>query len=198
MSTNWDSIAHDYWGAQPHPLAPSLTQSEFPVAVKLATATKFGGHATPQQAELFWQEFKNLDMSPDQYTQALDTLAPLSFAYHNRPPTMNEIKALGTAKPAEIRKHYTDLPDKDIPTVSAGDMVKAIQTAKPHFHENLGRMPTKLEAAYLVHSGQSAVDYARQLGAASKGAGQDGTQTGTQPNAGGGGPDPSGGQAADQ
>jgi hypothetical protein len=166
-------VANQWHGDQPHPDAPGVKVKEFATAVKLASQAKFGGHASAKEAEAFWGEFQGMNarltaqkkepLTPEEYGQVLDHLAPLSFVYHNRPPSMSEVVKLRDAKPHEVRQHYGDLPDQHYPDVSAADMVKALRAADPHAQEHLGRPPVKLEAAYLVHSGASPSEYYHAL-----------------------------------
>jgi len=168
--TDWDAIAKGWWDEQPHPDDPSgkLKIGEYATAVKLATMAKFGGHANAHEAGLFWDEFKATGMHPEEFEQTLDKLAPLSFTFHGRPPTMKEIAQLKDKQPHEQNKYFQDLPDKHYPSVTAGNMVKSLESAKPHAQEHLNRDPVKLEAAYLHHSGASPSDYYANLAAQSK------------------------------
>jgi hypothetical protein len=182
---DWGQVQTEWHGEMPHPLEPGLKIKEFPIAVKLATQTKFGSHASPQEASAFWKEFQNMNeklvnqkrepLSPEEYGHVLDHLAPLSFVYHNRPPTMHEVANLRDAKPADVRQHYSDLPDQHHPDITAGNMVRAMKAAEPHAQEHLGRSPVKLEAAYLVHSGAAPAEYYKAL---SQAQGQDKPQAG--------------------
>lgn len=170
---DWSQEATEWHSGQPHPLEPSLTVAEFPMAVKLASQTKFGGHASPAEAGAFWKEFKSMNerlvaqkkepLSPEEYGQVIDHLAPLSFVYHNRPPSMSEIATLRDAKPTDVRQHYSDLPDQHYPDVPAGAMVKALKAAGPHAQQYLKREPNKYEAAYLYHSGTSPAEYYKAM-----------------------------------
>jgi hypothetical protein len=163
--TDWEGIAKSFWDAQPHPHAPSLTIGEYATMVKLATLAKFGGHASPHEAALFAPEFKASGLSPEEFEHTLDKIAPLSFTYHGRPPTMKEIATLKDAQPHEAKKYFGDLPHKIYGDVSAADMVKAVQAAKPHAMEHLGREPELNEARYLHHSQEPAANYYGRLGA---------------------------------
>lgn len=154
---DFEKIAHDFWSQQPHPDAPGVTIGDYPIAMRLATAAKFGGVASAKETEAFWKEYKALaaeapELTPDRFEQVLDQLAPLSFTFHGRPPSMHEIKALSTAHPTDQRKHYTELPDKDYPSVTAGQMVSGIVSAEPHARHHVGRPPLKNEVEHLVHS----------------------------------------------
>lgn len=163
MSVDYAKAAKDFWDKQPHPRAPGLTIGEFATAVKLATSAKFGGHASPEDAALFWPEFKSLGISPQDFEHALDRLAPVSFAYHGRPPTMQEIVRLKDEPPAKANAYFADLPDKHYPWVTAANMVKHLQAAEPHAQQFLGRPPVKLEAAQLSASGEHPRDYYSRL-----------------------------------
>ena len=168
--SDWDSIAKGWWDEQPHPKDPTgkLKIGEYVTAVKLATMAKFGGHASPAEASLFWGEFQATGMHPEEFEQTLDKIAPLSFTYHGRPPTMTEIAHLKDKQPHEQTKYFADLPDKHYPSVTAGNMVKTLTAARPHAQEHLNRDPVKLEAAYLHHSGTDIPNYYASLGAQAK------------------------------
>lgn len=178
--------AQTFWNAQPSPRAPGLTNGEFPVAVKLATKLKFGGHASASEASAFWGEFKNFNqklqaknkspLSPEEFGHVVDHLAQVSFAFHGRPPQMQEIEKLHDQTSQAIHNHYYHLPDQHYPTVPAGEMIKNLESAKPYSRDNLNRDPVKLEAAYLYHSGQSPQEYYRMLGSSKN------VQTGTTRN----------------
>jgi hypothetical protein len=171
--TDWHAIAQEYWSQQPHPHAPTLTNGEFPTAMRLATQAKFGGHASPQEAEAFWREFQGMNgklaaskqepITPEEFGHLLDKLAPLSFVYHGRPPQLNEVAALRDAHPTKQREYFSELPDKHYPDVPAGAMVKSMKAAGPAAQRYLQREPVKLEAAYLHHSGQSPETYYQGL-----------------------------------
>lgn len=163
MEPDYAAAANAYWDTQPHPRAPSLTIGEFATAVKLATLVKFGTHATPEDAALFWPEFKSLGISPTEFEHAVDRLAPISYTYHGRPPTMQEIVRLKDEPPAKANSYFADLPDKHYPWVSAATMIKYLQTAQPHAQQFLGRPPVKLEAAHLAASGENPVLYYQRL-----------------------------------
>lgn len=154
--TDWQRIAQDHYGSFPHPLAPSLTVKDFPMAVQLATATKFGGHASPQEAALFWSEFQALQMQPGEYLDTLQKAAPLSFRFVGRPPTMQEIKMHSQAAPDQIHKYYSTLPDKDYPELMAGQMVKALATAEPYAQKHLGRSALKVEGQFIHNAALNA------------------------------------------
>ena len=146
---DWAAIAEDFYGNMPHPAAPGVKVKDYPTAVRLATATKFGGHASPQEASMFWREFQGLGMSPSQYEASLKVLAPLSYTYHGRPPSMQEIARFKDEQPAQARDYYHNLPDKHYPEVPAGEMIKQLKQASPHAQQHLGRGPNKYEAAEL-------------------------------------------------
>lgn len=167
MSDDWDAVVKGYWDEQPHPSDPhgKLKIGEYASAVKLATMAKFGGHASGSEASLFWDEFKASGLSPEEFEQTLDRIAPLSYSLHGRPPTMKEIAQLKDRPPHEANKYFADLPDQNHPEITAGAMVKAYQAARPHAREHLDREPTKGEAAYLHHSGDVASTYYAHLAA---------------------------------
>jgi hypothetical protein len=165
VSIDWGAIATEFWNEQPHPRAAGLKIGEFATAVKLATISKFGGHASPQEAELFWPQFKATGLSPEEFTHTIDRLAPLSFTFHGRPPTMKEITELKDKMPHEARKYFADLPDKHHPEITSGDMVKSLKAARPWARQYLGREPVKPEGAYLHHSGSPAAEYYQHLAA---------------------------------
>ena len=171
--TDWEAIAKAHWEAQPSPHAPGLMNGEVLPAVKLATKAKYGGHASFAEAELFYKEFKNLGMAPQDFEHALDRLAPVSFTYHGRPPSMKEIQDLQAAHPKDIRSYYADLPDQDYPHTTSGQMVSALQAATPHAQQHLGRPPVKYEAAYLVHSKEAPQAYYQRLATTTNGSSVD-------------------------
>lgn len=206
-------LAADHWNNQPSPHAEGLTNGEFPIAVKLATKFKFGGHASPQEASAFWGEFKATNqrltekgkeaISPEEAGHLLDAIAPVSFTYHGRPPSMHELTQMRDQTPKQVRDYFTSLPDQNYPSVTAGDMVKQIVAAKPWANQHLGRDPVKLEAQYLHHSGENPSDYYARLAPKSSQTGQQEVQQGgVQAQAGGDGsgrsPGNVGGQAPDQ
>jgi hypothetical protein len=168
MSIDWEKAAKAYWDEQLHPRGHGLKIKEVATAVKLASMAKFGGHASLHEASMFWQEFAPGGvpiMSPQEFEHALDHLAPISFTFHGRPPTMKEIVTLKDKTPAEVHRHFGDLPDKHHPEITAASMVKAYQAARPWAREHLGREPVKTEAAYLHHSGENAGAYYQRLAA---------------------------------
>lgn len=189
--SEFDDLAKSYWDEQPHPMAPKVKIKDFATAVKLATKTKFGGHASAPEAEMFWQEFQQLGMAPQEYEHLLDDLAKVSFALHGRPPSMNEIAKLKDAHPKDVRSYFSELPDRHYPDTTAGQMVAALRTAAPHSQEHLGRPPVKLEAAYLIHSREPAATYYARL----KGSGP---QAPAPSDTGGRGVAPPGGSQANQ
>lgn len=157
MTTNWTDIAQSYWSAQPSPHNPLLTNGEYPTFVKLATKAKFGGHASAHEAGLFAAEFKAMNASlqdkrkdpitPEEFGHLLDRIAPISFALHGRPPSMQEIVRHRDAEPSTVQKFYSDLPDQHYPHVTAGQMAKTLALAEEPAVSLLGRKPVKLEAA---------------------------------------------------
>lgn len=169
-SKSIEDHVREWHDAQPHPRNPALTVAEYPVAVKLATRTKFGGHATPEEAGAFWHEFQSANqrlaqkgqepMSPNDYLRVLDELAPVSAALHGRPPTMHEVANLKDASPAERRKHYEDMPDSLYPAVSAGQMARYMTMANFHAMPQVRRPAQKSEAAYFAASSASPKDIA--------------------------------------
>ena len=190
MSIDWHAIAKEHWDAQPSPHAPGLTNAEYPVAVKLATMTKFGqgdGHASSKEAELFWHEFKQTGLSPKQYEEALNRMAPVSFALHGRPPSMDEIVKHKDSDPAVVSKYYGDLPDRHYPAVPARDMVKHLAEAHVPWMQALGRPPTKLEASMLYHSRESVSTFADRLKPPPKEVDANVNQEGGRPDTGGSG-----------
>lgn len=206
MSTDWGSVAKSYFDEQPHPRGHGLKIKEFATAVKLATMVKFGGHAEAHEAALFWQEFApggNPIMPPQEFEHALDRLAPLSFTFHGRPPSMAEIISLKDKLPHEARRYFEDLPDQHYPHVSAGAMVKAMQAGNEHAQNLIGRPVLKNEAAAMIHSGEPPLAYYSRLKTDrdSKTTPQptlqpDGVQTAQRGDAGGGGSPPPGRQPA--
>lgn len=167
-------IVDQFHQSQPHPRAPELTVAEYPVAAKLATLLKFGtGHAEPQEVVGFWNSFqqmnstlqaqKKLPLGPEEFSQLVQQMAQVSYAYHGRPPSMMEIQKLRDAHPKDIHDYFAALPDQHYPHVSAGQMVKALESAKPWAQTHLQRAPNKQEASYLHHSGHSPQDYYQQM-----------------------------------
>jgi hypothetical protein len=164
--SDWEKAAHAYWQEQPHPRGHGLKIREVLPAVKLASMAKFGGHATLHEAAMFWQEFApggQPIMAPDEFEHALENIAPISFVFHGRPPTMKEIAMLKDKTPAEVNRHFGDLPDKHHPEISAANMVKAFQAARPWARQHLERDPVKSEAAYIHHSGEAPAIYYSRL-----------------------------------
>ncbi len=199
MSVDWGNIAKTFFDAQPHPQGHGLLIGEFATAVKLASMMKFGGHAEPHEAAMFYQEFKATGMSPDEFAHTLDTIAPISYSFHGRPPTMKELVTLKDKSPAEIHRHFGDLPSKNHPEISAANFVKAYQAARPWAQQHLGREPVHTEAAYLHHSNEAAATYYQRLADQSKPPSDmlptNGIQTQERTNPGGGGVPAIGGQA---
>jgi hypothetical protein len=201
MSIDWERAAKSYFDEQPHPRGHGLKIKEVLPAVKLASMMKFGGHAEMHEAALFWREFAPGGvpiMAPDEFEHALESIAPVSFTFHGRPPTMKEIATLKDKTPAEVHRHYGDLPDKHHPDVSAANMVKALQTARPWARQHLEREPVKNEAAYLHHSGEHPEAYYSRLKAQNTPQETDGLQTQVGGNPGEGGVGAARRQAADK
>jgi len=161
---DWHQIAEEHYGSKPHPRAPSLTVRDFPIAIELATATRFGGHATHTEAEAFWREFQNLKMAPAQYLRLLDQLAPLAFRYHGRPPSMEEIAKHQESDPKAMRDYYSELPHKLYPDVSAGQMMRWQAMADPYAQQHLGRKALLNEARSFAHGnmGPQQIDHVYQ------------------------------------
>ena len=158
MSIDWGKASKEFFDEQPHPQGHGLKIKEFATAVKLATMVKFGGHAEAHEAAMFWQEFApggQPIMSAQEFEHTIDHLAPLSFTFHGRPPSMQEIINLKDRQPHEARKYFADLPDQHYPHVTAGDMVKTIQAGNMHALNTIGRPVLKNEAAEMIHSGES-------------------------------------------
>lgn len=168
MSIDWHAVAKAHWDQQPHPKAPNIQIKDYATAVKLATLVKFGGHASSHETGLFWPEFKATGMSPQEFEHAVERIAPVSFTYHGRPPSMQEIVQLKDKHPKDVSSYYGELPDKHYPHVAAKDMVQHLAAATPHAQEHLGRNPVKLEAALLHHSGENPRDFYSKLGEQSK------------------------------
>jgi hypothetical protein len=199
MSVDWGKAVKDYFGEQPHPRGHGLKIREVLPAVKLATMMKFGGHATLHEARMFWDEFAPGGvpmMSPQDFEHALDKIAPVSYSFHGRPPTLKEVGELSSKAAHEIHKYFSDLPSKERPEISAGDYVKAYQKARPWAREHLGREPVSVEAAHLHHSGERPDVYYQRLGA--QNTRQGGTQAPVGTDAGVRGVDPARRQATDQ
>jgi hypothetical protein len=166
VSVDWGNAAKEFFDEQPHPMGHGMKIKEFATAVKLATMVKFGGHAEPHEAALFWREFAPNGvpiMPPQEFEHAIDRLAPLSFTFHGRPPSMQEIVNLKDKLPHEARRYFSDLPDQHYPHVTAGDMVKTIQAGNVHARNLIGRPVLKNEAAEMIHSGESPPAYYARL-----------------------------------
>ena len=198
-----EELVHQWHADQPHPQAPNVKVGEYPVAARMATILKFGqGHATPQEVGLFWTEFQSMNeglqaqakmpISPDEFTHLAQQLARSSFTYHGRPPSMHEIARLRAAHPKDVSEFYYHLPDEHYPSVPAGEMVKALEAARPWAQMIANSVPTKLDAAYLYHSGHSPQDYYQAR------AKYDGDQDRGGSHPGASGPDTTGGQSPDQ
>lgn len=169
---NLEELVTQWHNEQPHPRAPKLKVGDYPVAMRLATALKFGqGHASPSEAENFWHEYqtmnenliaqKKMPVGPEEFTHLAQQMGRSSFGYHGRPPSMYEIARLRDANPREIHDYYGGLPDEHYPTVTAAEMAKALHAARPWANQIVGRDPVKLEGAYFHHSGQNPADYYR-------------------------------------
>lgn len=179
---DWKKIANEWHAEQPHPLNPALKVGEYATAVKLATKLKFGGHASAQEAGAFWGEFQQMNqrfmaqgkeaVSPDEFGHLVERVAPVSFAYHGRPPTMRELSQHRDSSPNEVNKYYGDLPDQHYPHVTAGQMAKYLTMAEPHAQQAFGRPPVKLEAARFALSGLSNEDIRNYYEGAIKGISQ--------------------------
>lgn len=166
MSIDWNAIAQEWHDDQPHPLNPRLKVGQFAQAVKLATRTKFGGHASPEEAGAFHVEYQAMNdrlemqgkepISPEEYTKLLDRIAPHSFALQGRPPTMDEMVRHRDAEPSTVAKFYGDLPDRIYPHVTSRDMAKYLTLAEPFAKMHLDRYPNRLEAARFALGGLNA------------------------------------------
>jgi hypothetical protein len=165
-----EEVVHGWWAEQPHPQAPDIKVGDYPTAARLATSLKFGsGHASPQEVSAFWKEFQGMNqmlqaqnklpISPEEFTHLSKQMARSSFAYHGRPPSMYEINKLRDADPKSIHDYFGSLPDEHYPTVTAAQMAQALHSARPWANMISGGEPSKLDAAYLVHSGQNPRDY---------------------------------------
>jgi hypothetical protein len=93
-----------------------------------------------------------MQMEPGHYLDTLRRVAPLAFRFHNRPPTMEEIKLHGQAPPDAAFKYYTTLPDQHYPDVMAGDMVRSLAKADPYAKRYLNRGALKSEARFFHHA----------------------------------------------
>lgn len=173
MSIDAHAAAEAYYGSLPHVDLESGRQTgvanrDWATAVELATKTRTGGHATPPEVEMFWREFQQTGLTPEQYEKSFDVLALLSGRYHDRPPTMDEIVKLGNLSPDEQRRHYQNLPDPNHPELTAGDMVHGLAMAEYHAREHVRRRPTKGEVAMFHHGryqAQMVADHYRNLAA---------------------------------
>ena len=197
-----EELVHGFFAEMPHPQAPSIKVGDYPTAARLATVLKFGqgGHASAAEVENFWHEFKQMNqsltdqkrmsISPDEFIHLAKQAGQSSFAYHGRPPTMHELGRLRDADPKTMHDFYGALPDEHYQTVPAAEMAKALQSARPWAEMITGSQPTKLDGAYLYHSGQNPRDYylARQE--------HDGVQDSAGPDTGAVGSAPPGGQQA--
>lgn len=203
MPPSIEEVVQQWHAEQPHPQAPSVKVGEYPVAARMATMLKFGqGHASPQEVAGFWHEFQSMNqalqlqaktpISPDEFTHLAQQMARSSFTYHGRPPTMHEIQRLRDADPKTIHDYFGALPDEHYPSVPAAEMAKALHAARPWAQMTTGSEPTKLDAAYLYHSGQNPQDFYQAR------AKHDGDQDRSGPDTGAVGADPAGGLATDQ
>ncbi len=177
MSIDWSKAAKAFFDEQPHPQGHGLKIKEYATAVKLASALRFGGHATGAEAALFWQDFAPGGvpiMSPQDFEHALERTAPLSYVFHGRPPSLKEVVDLAAKPSHEVRRYFADLPDKMHPEITAGEMVRSFQAARPHAREHLEREPVHSEAAYLHHSGEHPSAYYARIGAQNTREDQDG------------------------
>src|SRR5439155_17798851 len=102
VRSDWANAAMAFCAEQPPPQGHGLKIREFATAVKLASMLKFGGHASGAEAALFWPEFQASGMSPQDFEHALERVAPLSYVYHGRPPTMREIGDLAGKASHEV------------------------------------------------------------------------------------------------
>lgn len=193
--TDWGKIANDYFAEQPHPQGHGLKIGEYATAIKLASMMKFGGHASGAEAALFWPQFQASGMSPDEFEHALDHIAPVAYTFHGRPPTMKELAMLKDKSPAEVHRHYGDLPSKHHPEITAANFVKAYQAARPWAQQHLGREPVHSEVAYMVHSNEDPRAYYPRISMQNTQQ-QGGPETQVGTDGGGGGVPPAGGQAA--
>lgn len=200
MSIDWDAVARVHWDAQrsPHDPHGRLTNGEYATAVKLATLTKFGGHASGSEASLFWQEFKQLGMSPKEYEEVLDRLAPVSFSLHGRAPSMSEIARLKGEHPKAVHDYYGALPDKHYPSVPAGEMARHLMAAEIPAQQALGRKPNKLEAAMLYHSRENPASFYSRMAPPKESLTTDANRDERGDDPRGRGLSPAGGSAVDQ
>jgi len=152
MSVDYDQLMHEHYSNLPHPDNPELSVGDFPVAVKLATKMKGQGMATAKEAGAFWDEFQNLGLSPLHFEELLDQLAPLSWRYHNRPPTMREVGIHAEGDPKKARDYYGNLPSEHDPSVTAHEFVQAHAVAQRYSKQHLGRNPYALEVTYFHHA----------------------------------------------
>lgn len=167
---NLEDLVQQWHAQQPHPRNPSITVGDYPVAARMATVLKFGqGHASPLEVGNFWAEFKQvnerlvnekkLPIAPDEFVHLVKQMAPVSFSYHGRPPAMHEIAKLRDADPKAVTDYFGALPDQHYQTVPAGEMARHLTAARPWARMFTGEEPTKLDAAYLYHSGQNPRNY---------------------------------------
>lgn len=190
---DWGNLAKGYFDEQAHPRGHGLKIREVATAVKLASMMKFGGHASLHEAALFWQEFAPGGvpiMPPQDFEHALDHLAPVSYAFHGRPPTLRELSLLRDKSSAEVNRHYGDLPSRSHPEISAANYVKTFQSARPWARQHLEREPVSTEVGYLHHSGERPDVYYQRLSAQNTPQTTDGVQAQERPDAGGRGVPP--------
>lgn len=155
------ALVNQYWNSQPHPMNPKLTVGDYSVAIRLATHAKFGGHATPEEAGAFWDDFNSMNnhltsqgkqpITPHEMTHLIDQMAPVSFAYHGRPPSIREIAQHRDSAPDQVRKYYHALPDPLYPHVPAGDMAAKLTVGDMYANMHLGRKANKVEGAHFYH-----------------------------------------------
>jgi len=159
---DWGAAFKEHFEQFDHPLNPDLKVKDYGLAVELATASKFGGdspqnaHASPHEAGLFWREFSavNPPIAPQHYLETLGRLAPLSWRYHKRAPTMSEVSQHRDSDPQKIRQHYENLPAMNwgYPDITAGDFVKAHTRAQYWSQQHLSRQPYAHEVSLAHHA----------------------------------------------
>jgi hypothetical protein len=136
-------------------------------------------------------------MSSQDFEHVLERVAPISYSFHNRPPTLKELVDLSQKAAHEVHRYFADLPSKERPEISAGDYVKAFQAARPWARQHLEREPVSVEVAVLHHSSEHPNDYFSRL-AAQNTPQQDGVQVAVGRDTGEGGVRTPGGQEARQ
>src|SRR5262249_56821905 len=102
-----------------------------------------------------------------------------------------EIARLRDADPKTVMEYFGSVPDEHYPSAPAAEMAKALHAARPWANMITGGEPTKLDGAYLYHSGHSAEDYY------TKRAQHDGSQDRTRTDSGAVGSTLTGGQQTD-